>query len=1123
MKSKFRFTVVTAVLLLSAMIPALDSLSSEFQPIEAEKEFIDTSLDEWLDTFELNSNTSEYPCWTIMIYLSADNNLEKFAVKDMKELIEGSKSLPDCVSILVQIDRHPSNNASAGYSGEALPGEASEYQGVARYEIKNGTLTRLQTLGELDMSQTANLQNFTQWAVEKCPSPKTALIIWNHGSGHLGVGNDESSNNRKMSIGGIRRALETTQNNTGNTLDLLGFDTCYMGTSEVFTEFSGVAKVLVGSQDTEPGDGWDYKRILEYLADNPHTVDEERLGKIIVQTYESWYKSSSSNDTTLAAYDLEDAPKFASAMKTLTDCILKALNNESTAFEVTRAMEWARNQTKAFGKWRIDLYDFLGKLQQATSNVDIRDKAQTVRGIIERMRIAQHVGVGAGDAFGISIFFIPNNSITYTYVGSAAQKFNDSTSWQQVIETYTGIFRNNTYQTYVDSNPVNASTREEVIGSIIGPVTPGESILDYLEAGQTTIIPKIEEPSFEAYDFLDFWIQQPGSRLPPWLVYSSPIDSVNGLTIPIPDMPFGWYDVFATPRIDGQLITGIHGPDTLFGDPLWIPGDGPVIVPTINPPEPIFPGDTPSLPVEIFNLGSAPLPDDPIIVDIFGPDGQLIQSHNVGPNTLLPGDSSILNLPFSPTSPGEYSCTVTQGNSPVFQGDFLTGSDAFGPCDFEVQSHFGFEVDVVLGSEPGATYFEGTQFGESFNLYLTTPQYNPNLEFTLWYQIASGPYNINPYLYVNQSYVINNETDGFASGNGYTYNVSLPNWGYDNYGYPFYAGYEYFVRVLTSLTSGNILPTSYHSFYPPLSEYAPLVTIESLNIIRAPCGENWTFIGTLMNHRDIDANVTYFYYDLYSFIDDSIFYDYASQHFIVPANTTITVERQIPFSCESYPPEGYFDSYFSIGYESVNQDYQEDGERCILVRSVYFPPNDQTFPEILILNETPGLSLVQSNQLSIEVSDDHLFTYSIFLDDMFVTTDYIPGSGTTRQFDVDLALPDGAYNVKIMVSDEAYNRQIVNVNLIVSGGIVTTTSTLPSSSTSNPPSSSPPGTSSSSTGGQQTSSSETPDDTSSGEFSDTLPSNSSDDASGSFLPINYLGIVSAIVIIGLIVRFKRWI
>ena len=44
----------------------------------------------------------------------------------------------------------------------------------------------------------------------------------------------------------------------GRKLDLIGFDACLMASLESMTVWSDYAEHYVGSEELEPGDGWDY-------------------------------------------------------------------------------------------------------------------------------------------------------------------------------------------------------------------------------------------------------------------------------------------------------------------------------------------------------------------------------------------------------------------------------------------------------------------------------------------------------------------------------------------------------------------------------------------------------------------------------------------------------------------------------------------------------------------------------------------------------------------------------------------------------------------------------------------------------------------------------------------------
>ena len=52
-------------------------------------------------------------------------------------------------------------------------------------------------------------------------------------------------------------------------LELVGFDACLMATVDTANAFSDIARYMVASEETEPGNGWYYTGWVQALADNP--------------------------------------------------------------------------------------------------------------------------------------------------------------------------------------------------------------------------------------------------------------------------------------------------------------------------------------------------------------------------------------------------------------------------------------------------------------------------------------------------------------------------------------------------------------------------------------------------------------------------------------------------------------------------------------------------------------------------------------------------------------------------------------------------------------------------------------------------------------------------------------
>lgn len=124
--------------------------------------------------------------WAYLVYMLADNNLEAFTTADLEEMMQVGSS--DQLTILVQLDR------AEGESTDAVGGLA-EFSGVKRLRVKQGTLTVLEDLGELNSGARDTFQDFLRWGVEAAPADHYAVVLWDHGGAWAQFGADASSGN----------------------------------------------------------------------------------------------------------------------------------------------------------------------------------------------------------------------------------------------------------------------------------------------------------------------------------------------------------------------------------------------------------------------------------------------------------------------------------------------------------------------------------------------------------------------------------------------------------------------------------------------------------------------------------------------------------------------------------------------------------------------------------------------------------------------------------------------------------------------------------------------------------------------------------------------------------------
>ena len=186
--------------------------------------------------------------WTFLMYLASDNNLEAAQLLDLQEMIEAGDS--DRVRIIALVDRSEKDDALLGYSAEGV-GHVENWTTGKLVEIKRGRLAEVADWGEVNMGDPATLKRFLETGMKHCPATKYALIFGDHGAGWPGVCGDESHNNDKLTMTEIHDTLKSLPR--ASRFELIGFDACLMGNLECAFTVAPFAKVMVASEELEPG------------------------------------------------------------------------------------------------------------------------------------------------------------------------------------------------------------------------------------------------------------------------------------------------------------------------------------------------------------------------------------------------------------------------------------------------------------------------------------------------------------------------------------------------------------------------------------------------------------------------------------------------------------------------------------------------------------------------------------------------------------------------------------------------------------------------------------------------------------------------------------------------------
>ncbi len=219
--------------------------------------------------------------WTVLVYLNAANDLETFGPLNTNQM-EQVGSTGD-VNIVVQFKRIKGQYDTSD----------GDWGGTRRYFItKDNDTTRVRStvLAEnstVDMGASQSLQDFIQWGTQTYPAEHYCLVVWNHGAGWRsvklpkitrGVSYDDQTNTHIDTI----HLPDALKLGSGRKWDLLAMDASLMQMIEVAYEVRDSADFLVGSEESPPGTGYPYDKILAKLAADP-TQGGSALGVTFAQ------------------------------------------------------------------------------------------------------------------------------------------------------------------------------------------------------------------------------------------------------------------------------------------------------------------------------------------------------------------------------------------------------------------------------------------------------------------------------------------------------------------------------------------------------------------------------------------------------------------------------------------------------------------------------------------------------------------------------------------------------------------------------------------------------------------------------------------------------------------------
>jgi hypothetical protein len=362
--------------------------------------------------------------WTFMVYMDGDCSLEASAIDDMNEMeMVGST---DEVNIIALLDRVPGEDDSNGDWTTTKLFEVT-------YDPNPDRIIRsieLGDLGELNMGDPNTLADFAVWGIENCPAEHYALIIWDHGGGWKSVANDDTDDKNGITMPELDQALFRIINETDiEKLDLIGFDTCLMGQLEVADTVAPYADIMVGSEESEDEDGWNYTPFLNTLAYYPDSTPEE-LAIYITTSFGEYYTDIKEVSThTLSVIDLSAIPDLVSAVDDWAVAMIANMPDEWDVIGKSRRKVESYPQGDGYF---VDLHDLAWLVGNETGNASTESAAEAVMDALDAAVIYSVNGPGHPYSNGLTIYF-PEKTIEDGYTDVS---FTSATNWDEFLSAY---------------------------------------------------------------------------------------------------------------------------------------------------------------------------------------------------------------------------------------------------------------------------------------------------------------------------------------------------------------------------------------------------------------------------------------------------------------------------------------------------------------------------------------------------------------------------------------------------------------------------------------------------------------------------------------------------------------
>ncbi len=330
--------------------------------------------------------------WTVFVYICG-SNLESqsgAATKDLNEMLRAKSN--DNVRFVIETG-----------GARVWRNNTMNSRKLGRYVIQNGRMTDAGSVAAASMGDAQTLTDFLTWGIKNYPADHMGLIFWDHGGGSItGICFDERNSNDSLSLRELDAALSTTFKSMWDKFEFVGFDACLMSTLETANVMASYSDYMIASQESEPGDGWEYTTFVKYLSQNPACTGVD-LGKTICDSYLASQASNTKGFVTLAVVDLSKIDQLMQDFYRFSQEMYTSGNDQKTLAAMSRGIQkvsnyGCNNRREGF----TNMVDLGGLV---TACADIAPSSDEVLATLHDAVPYQIRGIYHADATGLSTYY----------------------------------------------------------------------------------------------------------------------------------------------------------------------------------------------------------------------------------------------------------------------------------------------------------------------------------------------------------------------------------------------------------------------------------------------------------------------------------------------------------------------------------------------------------------------------------------------------------------------------------------------------------------------------------------------------------------------------------------------